>query len=284
MTHLRGIFALAGFALLVLLTVPLQWLAVSLNWPLQRNLPLFFCRLACRLIGIKARFHGRMAGRSPRMIVPNHVSWSDVLVLGCRQAPLRFVAKSEVANWPLFGAIARLTGTIFVERQHRRSILRVNAALAARLAAGEDVVVFAEATTGDGSRLRRFNAPHFAALRDFLIAHSEEPHATVTPVGIAYTRRHGVPLGRRGRSEVAWYGDTDLLPHLWALVTRGGVDCDVTVGAPIHFDRSSDRKLVARQTEAAVRCLVTAALSGRRSETVEALPEPALILPELKAV
>src|SRR5436305_376208 len=84
------------------------------------------------------------------------------------------------------------------------------------------LAVYAGATAGDGSRLSRFNAAHFAPLRDFLIAHSEEPHATVTPVGIAYTRRHGVPLGRLGRSEVAWYGDTDLLPHLWALVIRGG--------------------------------------------------------------
>jgi lyso-ornithine lipid O-acyltransferase len=284
MTHLRGIFVLAGFAVLILLTVPLQWLAVGLDWPLQRKLPLFFCRLACRLLGIRARFHGRMAAPSPRMIVPNHVSWTDVLVLGCRQAPLRFVAKSEVANWPLFGAVARLTGTIFAERRRRRSILRVNAALAARLAAGEDVVVFAEATTGNGSRLNRFNAPHFAALRDFLTVHSEEPHVTVAPVGIAYTRRYGVPLGRLGRSEIAWYGDTDLVPHLWALVTRGGLDCDVTYGAPIRFDRSSDRKVVARQTEAAVRSLVTATLTGRPCDTAEALPGSALILPELKAV
>src|SRR3954465_6555223 len=204
MTYVRGILVPARCALLVLFAAPLQWLALRCNSPLQRRLPLLFCRLTCRLLGIRPRFRGRPGGRSPRMIVPNHVSWTDVLVLGCREAPLRFVAKSEVAGWPLFGPIARLTGAFFVGRRCRRSILRVNAALSERLAAGEDVVVFAEATTGDGSRLRRFNAPHFAALRDFLIAYSEEPHATVTPVGIAYTRRHGVPLGRRGRSEVAW--------------------------------------------------------------------------------
>src|SRR5436305_1877975 len=154
MTQLRGAFALLVFALLVLLILPLQWLAIRCNWRLQRRLPLLFCRLTCRLFGIRPRFHGRIVGASPQMIVPNHVSWTDVLVLGCRQAPLRFVAKSEVAGWPLFGAIARLTGTIFVERRCRRSILRVNAALSERLAAGEDVVVFAEATTGDGSRLK----------------------------------------------------------------------------------------------------------------------------------
>jgi 1-acyl-sn-glycerol-3-phosphate acyltransferase len=284
-TYFRGILALAGFALLVLFAVPLQWLALRCDWPLQRRLPLLFCRLTCRLLGIRPQFHGRTCGRSPRMIAPNHVSWTDVLVLGCRQAPLRFVAKSEVAGWPLFGVIARLTGTIFVERQRRRSVLRVNAALSERLAGGEDVVVFAEATTGDGSRLKRFNAPHFAALRDFLRAQPQEPYATVTPVGLAYARRHGLPLGRLGRSEVAWYGDTALVPHLWMLVTRGGVDCEVTYGAPIRFERGNDRKAVARQTEAAVRRLVNLSLAGRSAQAGDvAAPEAGALVPELKAV
>ncbi|MEA2861950.1 MAG: lyso-ornithine lipid O-acyltransferase, partial [Methylobacteriaceae bacterium] len=263
MTFLRGALALAGFALLILLSLPLQSLAIRCNLPLQRRLPLFFCRMTCRLFGIRPRFHGRIAGPAPRMIVPNHVSWTDVLVLGCRQAPLRFVAKSEVACWPLFGAIARLTGTIFVERQRRRSILRVNAALVERLQAGEDVVIFAEATTTDGNRLKRFNAPHFAAAKDFLRACPEATHVDIAPVAITYSRRHGLPLGRLGRAQVAWYGDTELIPHLWDLVTRRGVDCDVTYGAPLHFERTSNRKAVARQTEAAVRCLVSRRLSGR---------------------
>jgi 1-acyl-sn-glycerol-3-phosphate acyltransferase len=284
MTHLRGAVALVAFALLILVTVPLQWLAIRCHWPLQRKLPLLFCRVTCRLLGIRPRFCGRLAGPSPRMIVPNHVSWTDVLVLGCRQAPLRFVAKSEVAGWPIFGAIARLTGTIFVERRRPRSILRVNGALSKYLEQGDDVVVFAEATTGDGNRLERFNAPHFAALRDFLAARPQAPHVPVTPVGLAYIRRHGLPLGRLGRSEVAWYGDTELLPHVWALLCRGGLDCEVTYGAPIRFERTSDRKAVARQTEAAVRRLVGRSLAGRLSEDGDAqFPEPQLV-PELKAV
>lgn len=285
MIYLRGIVALAGLALLILVAVPLQWLALRCNWPLQRRLPPLFCRLVCRLLGIRPRFHGRTGAPSPRMIVPNHVSWTDVLVLGCRQAPLRFVAKSEVASWPLFGPIARLTGAVFVERRRRRSILRVNAALCERLAAGEDVVVFAEATTGDGSRLQRFKAPHFAALRDFLGARPGEAYATVTPVGLAYVRRHGLPLGRLGRSQVAWYGDTALLPHLWALVTRGGIDCEVTYGAPIRFERRSDRKAVARETEAAVRALVSRRLTGRAELAEEHTSlEPAVGAPQLRAV
>ncbi|MBV9064364.1 MAG: 1-acyl-sn-glycerol-3-phosphate acyltransferase [Methylobacteriaceae bacterium] len=285
MTYLRGILALAGFALLVLFALPLQWLARRCNWPLQHRLPLLFCRVTCGLLGIRPRFHGRTSGRSPHMIVPNHVSWTDVLVLGCRQAPLRFVAKSEVAGWPLFGAIARLTGTVFLERQRRRSILRVNGALSHHLGAGEDVVVFAEATTGDGSRLKRFKAPHFAALHDFLSSRPQEPYATVTPVGMAYVRRHGLPLGRHGRAEVAWYGDSALLPHLWMLVTRGGIDCEVTYGAPIRFHRDSDRKAVARDTEAAVRALVNGSLTGRVGLAEEHVsPEPAVGVPRLQPV
>jgi 1-acyl-sn-glycerol-3-phosphate acyltransferase len=284
MTHLRGAFALFAFGLLLLLTLPLQWLAIRCNWPLQRRLPLLFCRIACRLFGIRPRFHGRIGGPSPQMIVPNHVSWTDVLVLGCRQAPLRFLAKSEVDGWPILGAVARLTGTIFIERKRPRSIVSANAALCECLAAGEDVVVFAEATTGDGSRLKRFNAPHFAALRDFLAARPQEASIAVSPVGIAYVRRHGVPLGRLGRSEVAWYGDTELLPHLWALVKSGGIDCEVTYGAPIRFDRRSDRKAVARQAEAAVRSLVAPCLAGRRDHREAHLSAPLPLLPVLKAV
>lgn len=283
MMHLRGAVALAGLGFLILLIVPLQWLAIRCNSPLQRKLPLHFCRLTCRLLGIRPRFHGRLAGPSPRMIVPNHVSWTDVLVLGCREAPLRFVAKSEVAGWPIFGAIARLTGTIFVERRRPRSILRVNRALSGCMLQGEDVVVFAEATTGNGNRLERFNAPHFAALRDFLAAQPEERHVPVTPVGLAYVRRHGLPLGRLGRSEVAWYGDTELLPHVWALLCQGGIHCEVTYGAPIPFQRTSDRKAVARQTEVAVRRLVGRSLAGRQGENAETIPAQQLV-PELKAI
>lgn len=241
---------------MIVICVPLQWLAVRWNWRLQTRIPRVFCRVVCSLLGIRPRFHGDASGRSPRIIVPNHVSWTDVLVLGCRQSPLRFLAKSEVAGWRLFGAIARLTGTIFVERQRRRSILHANAALCERLGKGEDVVLFAEGTTGDGNRLRRFNAPHFAAARDLLRARPPPAYLEIMPVAIAYPRRHGVPLGRLGRSGIAWYGDMELLPHLWDLVCRGGIECEVTYGAPIRFDQESDRKAVARQTEVAVRRLL----------------------------
>jgi 1-acyl-sn-glycerol-3-phosphate acyltransferase len=269
--YLRAALLLLALGLVIIACVPLQWLAVWRKWGLRTRLPRLFCRVVCRLLGIRPRFHGRLTGRSPRMIVPNHVSWTDVLVLGCRHAPLRFIAKSEVADWPLFGAIARLTGTIFVERTRPRSILRVNAALCERLAEGENVVIFAEATTSDGNRLRRFNAPHFAAARDLLRGRPQAGSVDIIPVGIAYPRRHGVPLGRLGRSQVAWYGDTELWPHLFDLVCRGGIDCEVTFGAPIRFQRESDRKAVARQTEAAVRRL----LRDGTARQWEAGPAPA---------
>jgi 1-acyl-sn-glycerol-3-phosphate acyltransferase len=272
MIYLRGALLLIALALVIIICVPLQWLAVRRNWRCRTRLPRLFCRIVCRLLGIRPGFHGRLMGRSPRIIVPNHVSWTDVLVLGCRQAPLRFVAKSEVADWPLFGAIARLTGTMFVERQRPRSILRVNASLCERLAEGEDVVIFAEATTSDGNRLRRFNAPHFAAASAFLRSRPEAGYVDIIPVGIALPRRHGVALGRLGRSRVAWYGDTELWPHLWDLVCHGGIDCEVTFGAPIRFHRDSDRKAVARQAEAAVRRLLKQRAAGRREGNPAAAP------------
>ncbi len=276
---LRGGSRLLAIALLIVLCVPLQWLAIRGNWRLRTYVPRLFCRIVCRLLGLRVAFQGRVTDCSPRMIVPNHVSWTDALVFGCRQAPLRFVAKSEVANWPLFGAVARLTGTIFVERKRPRSILPVNAALCERLAEGEDVVIFAEATTGDGNRLQRFNAPHFAVARDYLRVHPSARYVEIVPVAIAYPRRDGIPLGRIGRAEVAWYGDTDLLPHLWAMVCRGGIDCEVTYGPPIRFYPGDDRKAAARRTEAAVRRLLKGAPAGEK-QPVGAVEEGWLPTPQ----
>ena len=117
LTAVRAGLLLLTLGVVIMVCVPLQWVAVRQNWRLRTMLPRLFCRIVCRLLGIRTRFRGRLTGRSPRIVVPNHVSWTDVLVLGCRQAPLRFVAKSEVAGWPLLGTIARLTESLDRLRQ-----------------------------------------------------------------------------------------------------------------------------------------------------------------------
>ena len=96
------------------------------------------------------RVHGRPAAGG-RLIVANHVSWLDILTLGSVE-PMTFLAKKEIGAPALGGRLARLQGIIFVDRGRRRCIPSVNAEMARAMAEGEPVVLFAEATTGDGNR------------------------------------------------------------------------------------------------------------------------------------
>ena len=82
-------------------------------------------------------------------------------------------------------------------------------------------------------------------------------------MSISYTTLHGIPLGRQHRPFIAWYGDTDFMPHFKAFLARGAFDAVVSYGEPIAADASTDRKLLTRQLQGAVRGLATATLLGR---------------------
>lgn len=210
------------------------------------------CRLGCRLLGISVAHEGPVPVSAPTLLVANHVSWTDVLAFGSL-APISFLARHDVAHWPALGPLARAYGTLFVERGRLRQIPRVNAQMADQMEKGEIVALFPEATTGDGTRLKRFHAVHFAAARDLLRVRPDIASVLVAPAAIAYTRRRGMPLGRAGRSVVAWYGDTAFAPHLLDLARGGKIDCRISFLEPIDFTRASNRKDIARLAETAVR-------------------------------
>jgi 1-acyl-sn-glycerol-3-phosphate acyltransferase len=237
--------AILGFGLF---GVPLQRIALAANWPLARRIPRFFHRTMCRLLRVEVRFHGSLAPATPLLIVSNHVSWLDILSLSTRE-PVSFLAKREVRSWPVFGTFAKLQQSIFVARDKTAKLPEVNAEIAARLRAGDRIVLFAESTTSDGTGLLRFRAAHFGAAKAFLSASPEAHCLTIQPVAVSYRALDG-------RTELAWYGDAQLLPHLWNVIRGGPYVCDVRVADPILFGRSTDRKAVTRETEDAVRGLL----------------------------
>ncbi len=106
MAYIRVFFLMLALLGFYVLGVPVQRLARRHGWPLARLLPPFFARTTCALLGLRVRFENDELGPKPRMIVANHVSWSDILALASRETPC-FVAKSEVAGWPLLGAFAK---------------------------------------------------------------------------------------------------------------------------------------------------------------------------------
>ncbi len=85
----------------------------------------------------------------------------------------------------------------------------------------------------------------------------------VQPVALAYTRVHGMAMGRYHRPIAAWPGDIALLPHLLGVLREGALDVDLVFGEAIDFARDTNRKLVSRQVEAALRAMLVARLRGR---------------------
>jgi lyso-ornithine lipid O-acyltransferase len=258
MPYLRALAFVLAMSATFVFAVPVQWLARRYDWPLQHRIQMAFCRLILAVIGIRVAPHGKIAGENPRFVVANHVSWTDILALASVQ-PLVFLAKKEVATWPVLGFLARLQGTVFVERENRRAIPAVNEALTNVMRAGRDIVVFAEGTSSDGTSVLKFNAAHFAMPADLQSA-DERFAFTLAPVGIAYAAKCGG--GMSEPIDIGWYGDMTFLPHLWRLMKRGDAVCHILFGDAVET-AGRDRKTLAANTEASVRDLLQAA---RRSD------------------
>jgi lyso-ornithine lipid O-acyltransferase len=260
MAYLRAFAFVWAMAFFVILVAPFQALARRYEWALQHGIQKFFCRTMCRIIGIEVVSVGGLKGSAPRFVVANHVSWTDILAVASIE-PLLFLAKSEVAGWPVLGFLARLQGTIFVERANRRKIPIVNQALAAQLRAGRDIVVFAEGTSSSGEGVLKFNASHFAMLSD-LAQGPEALKVAVVPAAFAYFPRGRVGGAGAERFDVGWYGDMTFVPHLWSLMKRGGARCLVSFGEAIDPAVFQDRKQLAAIAQNRVEGLLARSSAG----------------------
>jgi lyso-ornithine lipid O-acyltransferase len=255
---LRGAFRLLSYLLLTLSLLPIHLLALTLRArPVVRWLPVIYHRMVCVILGIKVRVNGERSTVTPTLYVCNHVSYLDIEVLGAR-IPGSFVAKAEVATWPFFSTLAKAQRTIFVDRRSAKTNNSRDEMLR-RLNTGDNLMLFPEGTSSDGTRVLPFRSALFAVAQ---LRRGDRP-IVVQPVAISYTRLDGIPLGRYWRPLFAWFGDLDLVPHLWQMVCLGETEAVVTFFPPVDIDRIGDRKKLAEYCFRQVSSGVQAANSGR---------------------
>lgn len=237
----RGLIAL----LWTLLCIPVQAVLLLVPGRAKVGFAQLYWAAFARLIGLSVRVIGQPATNAGRSVVyvANHSSWLDIPVLG-GQLDGCFVAKSEVSRWPLVGAIARLGRTVFVSR-NRGATLNERDSMRGRLARGDNLILFPEGTTSDGSRVMPFRSTFFA------IAEGEHP-PLIQPVSVAYDRLAGLPTGRASRPLFAWYGDMDLATHYWRLAQYRGLRATVLLHTPIDPANYPNRKALARAVWATV--------------------------------
>lgn len=254
------VFAIVLFLVLVtLLLLPFQLAGIVLNNRLQRIVPHIYHRILCAVIGIRVREIGRRSNDSPVLILANHVSWLDICIISA-VAPVVFVAKHEIAGWPVFGWLAKLQRSIFIDRQARHRTGAATQEIAERMLGGDAVVLFAEGTSSNGTHILPFRSALIGAVHHALGETTHHTSVTVQPLSLAYVSLSGLPIGRALRQRVAWYGDIDLIPHLVGVLSSGAIDVTVSWGEARAYDMNANRKVIARDAEMAVRRMTTAAL------------------------
>lgn len=251
---------LAGLAPAFLVGLPAQWLAIRLAPPLARWMPVYFHRYVLFVLGVKVTIKGGLAPDRPLLIASNHLSWLDILVISSL-APVSFIAKSEVGEWPVFGTLARLQRSVFVERQRRTKTGEVNETIANRLSTGDALVLFPEGTTSDGRRILPFRSALLGAAQ--ALTSEEGATSYVQGLNIAYPRLGGLPTPRGAHAFIAWHGDMDLVPHLADFFAMPPVDCEVTLLEPHVVEAKTNRKALTRALEEGVRRAHSATLTGR---------------------
>jgi len=278
---IRVISIALAFVALTLVLLPSQLIGMAFDLRLQRTVPHLYHRILCALIGVRIRQIGRRSAASPVLILSNHVSWLDISVISAL-APVVFVAKSEVAGWPVLGWLATLQRTVFINRRARHQIGAATRQIADRLLGGDAVVLFAEGTSSEGTRVLPLRSSLVGAVHHALAAGTHLTHVTVQPMSVAYIGFSGVPIGRGLRERVAWYGDADLVPHLLHVLSSGGIDVTVSWGEAVAYDISADRKAIARDTERSVRRMTATALRGAPPEQTSAAESAGLARPQPK--
>jgi lyso-ornithine lipid O-acyltransferase len=265
-TILRLSRAVAYLAWTVAL-MPVQGIGLLLGRRWVAELPVFYHRHCCRILGLKVTRIGRPVSARPVLFVSNHVSYADISVLGSL-IPGSFVAKAEIAGWLFFGWLAKLQRSVFVDRQVR-STARQRDAIAERLAARDALILFPEGTSGDGN----FVLPFKSALFSVVFGRGDHEIA-VQPVSISYTKLDGLPIGRQLRPNFAWYGNMTLPPHLWRFLGLGTVEVVVEFHPPTTVAEWSSRKELARFCYDRISGGVGRHLSGRDSGPVATAPRP----------
>lgn len=171
------------------------------------------------LWGIHLKVMGQPVRSGPALIVSNHISWLDILVIHAARY-CRFVSKSDIRSWPIVGALATGAGTLYIERSSRRDALRMVRDMADAMKEGDVVAVFPEGTTSDGRELLPFHAN--------LIQSAIAAEVPVQPMSLRFVD------ARSGEMTLApcYIGDDTLVGSVWRTLTAGPITAVVNFGEP----------------------------------------------------
>lgn len=239
MKYLRAIIKLVSFLAVTLFMYSLIMLSLlgkvfGLNYDKARGYLLrTWGRLSCRVIGIELEIVGNPP-EPPFLLVSNHLSYVDIFVL-FSQLRCLFVAKSDVKTWPLIGFIVKTCGILFIDRNRKRDVTRVNTLISKNITEDQGIILFPEGTTSPGLEILPFRTSllEFPADRNFPVSYAALSYATKEESDDpAY-------------ESVCWWTDIPFFNHFFELLKMKGFKAKIHFGsASIH---DNDRKRLAEK-------------------------------------
>ncbi|MEQ9452185.1 MAG: lysophospholipid acyltransferase family protein [Pseudomonadales bacterium] len=242
--------------------------AKLLRWrSLESAFPCLFHGVVARLFGLQPQVSGEPISQVPTLFVANHVSYMDVFVLG-KVLRGSFVAKAEVAGWPVFGKLAGLQNTLFLERRAAKAREQIGV-VAEHLAERGNLIMFPEGTSTAGDYVAKFRSSLFAATEGVVIQ----------PVTVAYSHYRGQPMTAAQREFYAWYlpdpvnapgvNNTPFLAHFLQGLGLGPATVQVILHKPTRITAEFSRKACAQACEDAVRAGLMRALGQEENARAE---------------
>lgn len=270
---MRRILRLIGFLIINILFLVLAIVLAPVT--------LFFGRRAHRILAIKltkvwAQIMCVVLGFNVRLrnetlidenqhyfIVGNHLSYLDIILVGCKKPGL-FVAKKEVRSWPLLGQLAWLGGTIFVDRSKRGKADRPYIGQIAKyLKQGLNILVFPEGTSTEGDSVLPFKKTIFSSP---ILA--ETP---VLPLTIKYKSVNNEPFGPENRDLVCWYADMTFVDHFWGMLNLKEFTVEIIANKPL-LEKPADENVLPQARELSERAyqqVLDTYLDNGKSEQTE---------------
>jgi lyso-ornithine lipid O-acyltransferase len=243
----RLVYALSAITITIVLLYP--WLEVSAHLRFregQRFIARTFHKIIATVLGLRITVKGEPSSSRPLLVIANHVSWLDIVAISSI-LPAIFVTQHGVASWPVFGRLAKLSPSIFVNRDRKREVLQTIDCISEALSAEDVVAIFPEGTSTDGTAVLPFRSALLGAVRETLHKAEDLGAVCVQPVSVRYAGPN--------RRSAAWAREDDspFFSHLLQVIRLRRIDVTLRWETPIPVGIQSDRKVLATTLEKTIR-------------------------------
>ena len=226
------------FLLLTLALLPFQFIIVFFIKNYTYIIPYFYHKICLRIFGIKIKTFGKVSINSPILLISNHASYLDIIILGSL-FKTSFIAKKEISKWPLLGILAKLQNTIFIDRRIS-SLKNQENKIIKHLNEKKNLVIFPEGTSSDGNRVLPFKSSLFNIFEKNL-----NSKILVQTITIVYKKINGIPMNRIERKNITWHSNMDLIPNIFNVLKKLSIEVEIIFNDEFLPSKEYDRKKLA---------------------------------------